>query len=138
MLYNKRTPMVQHELGLYPTREDWTEARRAADISSSGHDDMHAGEVETSVLRAAQPNYLRDGWQSCDHTAADRRHLTALRDRRLYDHRCDRVSLASHRPERPEDSQLSQQAAQSLITLLISQSTYPSLPWRLPSAPTKS
>ena len=40
-------------VGLYPSRADWTEARQAAGISSSNHDDMHAGELETSVLLAA-------------------------------------------------------------------------------------
>ena len=64
--------------GLYPSREDWAEARQAAVITSSNHDDMHAGELETSILLAAQPAYLREGWQTADHTAADRRHLTAL------------------------------------------------------------
>jgi creatinine amidohydrolase/Fe(II)-dependent formamide hydrolase-like protein len=38
-----------------------TEARRAAGISSSNHDDMRAGELETSVLLAAHSSYVRDG-----------------------------------------------------------------------------
>jgi creatinine amidohydrolase len=66
------------KVGLYPSRDDWAEARHAADISSNNHDDMHAGELETSILLAAHPVYLRDGWQSSDHTASDRRHLTTL------------------------------------------------------------
>jgi creatinine amidohydrolase len=66
------------KVGLYPSREDWTEARAAAGITSSNHDDMHAGELETSILLAAYPEYLRDGWGSADHTAADRRYLTTL------------------------------------------------------------
>jgi creatinine amidohydrolase len=66
------------QVGLYPSRDDWTEARHAAGISSNNHDDMHAGELETSVLLAAHPAYLRDGWQSSDHTASDRRYLTTL------------------------------------------------------------
>ncbi|SKH59788.1 creatinine amidohydrolase [Mycobacteroides abscessus subsp. massiliense] len=65
-------------LGLYPSREDWTEARTAAAITSSNHDDMHAGELETSILLAAYHEYLRDGWNSADHAATDRRHLTTL------------------------------------------------------------
>lgn len=65
-------------IGLYPSREDWSEARRSAGIESSNHDDMHAGELETSILLAAHPDYLRDGWQDGDHTANDRRHLTTL------------------------------------------------------------
>jgi creatinine amidohydrolase len=66
------------KIGLYPSREDWSEARTAAGITSSNHDDMHAGELETSILLAAYPDYLRDGWASADHTANDRRYLTTL------------------------------------------------------------
>ena len=66
------------QIGLYPSRDDWTEARHAAGISSNNHDDMHAGELETSILLASHPTYVRDGWQSSDHTAPDRRYLTTL------------------------------------------------------------
>jgi creatinine amidohydrolase len=41
------------KVGLYPSREDWTEARAAGGITSGNHDDMHAGELETSILLAA-------------------------------------------------------------------------------------
>ncbi|BAN32280.1 MULTISPECIES: creatininase family protein [Mycobacteriaceae] len=66
------------KVGLYPSREDWAEARAAAGIHSSNHDDMHAGELETSILLAAHADYLREGWQTSDHTANDRRYLTSL------------------------------------------------------------
>jgi creatinine amidohydrolase len=65
-------------VGLYPSRDDWTEARHAAGMSSNNHDDMHAGELETSILLAAHPTYVREGWQTIDHTASDRRYLTTL------------------------------------------------------------
>jgi creatinine amidohydrolase len=65
-------------VGLYPSREDWAEARIAAHITSSNHDDMHAGELETSVLLAAYPTYVREGWNTTDHSAPDRRYLTSL------------------------------------------------------------
>jgi creatinine amidohydrolase len=65
-------------VGLYPSRADWAEARLAAGISSSIHDDMHAGELETSVLLAAHSSYVRDGWQGHDHIASDRRYLTTV------------------------------------------------------------
>lgn len=52
--------------------------RAAAAITTSSHDDMHAGELETSILLAAHPDYLRDGWPDDDHTAVDRRYLTTL------------------------------------------------------------
>ena len=65
-------------VGLYPSRADWAEARRAAGISSSNHDDMHAGELETSVLLAAHSSYVRGGWQGNDHIAPDQRYLTTV------------------------------------------------------------
>jgi creatinine amidohydrolase len=65
-------------VGLYPSREDWTEARTAASTTSSTHDDMHAGELETSILLSAYPTYVREGWNSTDHSAPERRHLTTL------------------------------------------------------------
>jgi creatinine amidohydrolase len=71
-------PGAPIRLGLYPSRDDWTEAREAADITSTSHDDMHAGELETSILLAAYPEYLRDGWAGADHTRDDRRYLTTL------------------------------------------------------------
>ena len=51
-------------VGLYPSREDWMEAREATGITTSSHEDMHAGELKTSILLAAQPAYLRDGWHT--------------------------------------------------------------------------
>ena len=39
---------------------------------------MHAGELETSILLAAHPGYVRDGWQTADHSATDRRHLATV------------------------------------------------------------
>jgi creatinine amidohydrolase len=68
----------QLRVGLFPSREDWAEARVAAGITSTNHDDMHAGELETSVLLAAHASYVRDGWQTADHHATDRRHLTTV------------------------------------------------------------
>ena len=43
-------------VGLFPSREDWTEAREAAGITTTNHDDMHAGELETSILLASIPD----------------------------------------------------------------------------------
>jgi creatinine amidohydrolase len=71
-------------VGLYPSREDWTAARRAAGISSSSHDDLHAGELETSVLLAAHSSYVREGWQGHDHIASDRRYLNTVGRRCIY------------------------------------------------------
>lgn len=66
-------------MALYPNRVDWDEAREASDMETTAHEDMHAGEIEASILLAAWPEYLRDGWQQAwsddDHLADDRRHL---------------------------------------------------------------
>jgi creatinine amidohydrolase len=39
------------------------------------HGDMHAGELETSILLHANPELVRDGYQAADWVADDRRHL---------------------------------------------------------------
>jgi creatinine amidohydrolase len=65
-------------LGLYPARDDWNEARQASGMVSEPHDDMHAGELETSILLAAFPDLVREGWDQADHAQTDRRHLLTL------------------------------------------------------------
>jgi creatinine amidohydrolase len=65
-------------VALYPARADWEDAREAAGMTTTMHEDMHAGELETSILLAMFPEYLRDGWQDDDHTAGDRRDFLTL------------------------------------------------------------
>jgi creatinine amidohydrolase len=60
---------------LFPTREDWSAARRAAALESNSHDDMHAGELEVSILRHVAPDLLRPGVEESDHHASDRKLL---------------------------------------------------------------
>lgn len=62
-------------MALFPSREDWNEARAAARLTSSTHEDMHAGELETSLLLHACPEVIRPGYHSADWIADDRRHL---------------------------------------------------------------
>ncbi|MEU4557437.1 creatininase family protein [Actinoplanes sp. NPDC023936] len=57
---------------LFPSRDDWRRARRAADLVTDDHQDMHAGELEVSILSAVMPVSVRDGASSLDHGADDR------------------------------------------------------------------
>lgn len=67
--------VAARQLALFPTSGDWTAARQEAGCLSTTHQDMHAGEAETSILLQAAPDYARDGWQD-DHDADDRPLLT--------------------------------------------------------------
>jgi creatinine amidohydrolase len=62
-------------MALFPAKEDWRKARLDAGLESTDHEDMHAGELETSILLHASPNLVREGFQSADHLAGDRRDL---------------------------------------------------------------
>ncbi|MGJ6969945.1 creatininase family protein [Streptosporangium sp. G11] len=62
-------------MALFPSREAWNEARATAQLVSTMHEDMHAGELETSLLLHACPEVIRPGYQSADWTSDDRRHL---------------------------------------------------------------
>jgi creatinine amidohydrolase len=65
------TPVVS----LYPGRNEWRSARAAAQMVTSDHDDMHAGELETSILLYAAPELVGGTYVSADHLAPDRPHL---------------------------------------------------------------
>ena len=62
-------------MALFPAREDWKKARLDAALETTDHEDMHAGELETSVLLHAAPDLVREGFQAADHLADDRRDL---------------------------------------------------------------
>jgi creatinine amidohydrolase len=66
------------KIALFPSGDDWAEARRSAGLASSGHEDMHAGEIETSILLHAHPELVRDGYQAADWVANDRRNLLTM------------------------------------------------------------
>lgn len=57
---------------LFPSGADWDYARAAAGLDTTGHDDMHAGEIEVSLLLHAYPEVVRDGYADADHHAPDR------------------------------------------------------------------
>jgi len=65
-------------LALFPGRDDWAFAREKAGIETSAYSDMHAGELETSILLHAHPDLIRPGYETSDHLAEDRRHLLTL------------------------------------------------------------
>jgi creatinine amidohydrolase len=62
-------------MALFPSGTDWEQARRSAGLVTSGHEDMHAGEIETSILLHAHPELVREGYHAADWVADDRRHL---------------------------------------------------------------
>jgi creatinine amidohydrolase len=64
-------------LAVFPQADVWEQARRDAGMETDGHTDMHAGELETSILLAFTPELIRPGNQTADWTA-DRPHLLTL------------------------------------------------------------
>jgi creatinine amidohydrolase len=62
-------------MALFPTEPDWEDARAAAGLTTTGLSDMHAGELETSILLHAHPDLVRPGYEQADHLADERRHL---------------------------------------------------------------
>lgn len=65
-------------MALFPTLEAWLRARSAAGLETSIDTDMHAGELETSLLLHAHPDLVRPGYAAGDHVADDREHLLTL------------------------------------------------------------
>ena len=49
-----------------------------AGVQTPSHSDMHAGEVETSILLHAHPELVRPGYETSDCLADDRKHLLTL------------------------------------------------------------
>ena len=65
-------------MALFPAAEDWEAARERAGVVTSLLTDMHAGEIETSILLHAHPELIRPGYETSDFVADDRRHLLTL------------------------------------------------------------
>ncbi|CAM4034459.1 creatininase family protein [Nocardiopsis rhodophaea] len=63
---------------LFPGPHDWQAAREAAGLETSIDADMHAGELETSILLHAHPEMVRPGYASGDSVADERPHLLTL------------------------------------------------------------
>ncbi|MDG4760427.1 creatininase family protein [Micromonospora sp. WMMD710] len=64
-------------LALFPGRQDWDQARHDAGLHSTTHDDMHAGEIETSILLHAAPHTVGPDSATADHLT-ERPHLLTL------------------------------------------------------------
>lgn len=62
-------------MALFPSGRDWADARQSAGLTTSNHEDMHAGELETSILLHVNPELVRDGYRAADWAADDRRYL---------------------------------------------------------------
>ncbi|MBK0870416.1 creatininase family protein [Saccharopolyspora sp. HNM0986] len=63
---------------LFPGGGDMNRAREHAGAVTSSHEDMHAGELETSLLLHAHPHLVGESYYRADHQADDRPHLLTL------------------------------------------------------------
>jgi creatinine amidohydrolase len=64
-------------MALFPGSTDWARARDEAGMATSDHDDMHAGELETSILLNVAPDVARTD-ASADWGASARPYLLTL------------------------------------------------------------
>jgi creatinine amidohydrolase len=73
--------IAQPRMTLFPSRADWEGARTAAGLESTISEDMHAGELEVSMLLHGHPELVDDGYRRADWEADTRPHLlvTGLR-----------------------------------------------------------
>jgi creatinine amidohydrolase len=60
-------------MALFPHRDDWEQARKAGGLTTSNHEDMHGGELETSILLHVAPELVRG--DADDWVAPERTHL---------------------------------------------------------------
>jgi creatinine amidohydrolase len=63
------------QMALFPGSDDWGLAREDAGLITSDHDDMHAGELETSILLHSTPELVRPGFRTSDWEVPDRSFL---------------------------------------------------------------
>jgi creatinine amidohydrolase len=65
-------------MSLFPLSSHWERARAHAGMETDNHSDMHAGELEVSILLAVAPTLPRTGFQDADWTADERPDLLSL------------------------------------------------------------
>jgi creatinine amidohydrolase len=70
--------VARRSMLLFPGSADWKAARVAAGCLTTVHDDMHAGEAETSILLHVAPELVREDWATADWQAPERPLLTLL------------------------------------------------------------
>lgn len=73
--------VAESAVALFPGRPEWQAARDAAGLQTTMSEDMHAGELEVSLLLHAAPDLVSSSYSEQDHLATDRPHLliTGLR-----------------------------------------------------------
>lgn len=59
-------------MSLFPQSREWGRARQNAGLDSDAHADMHAGEIETSILLYAEPSLVRPSFETADHDGGER------------------------------------------------------------------
>ena len=70
--------VVRPTILLFPSSSVWAAARTAAGCVTTVHDDMHAGEAETSILLHLAPELVGEHWTENDCEAPSRPYLTLL------------------------------------------------------------
>jgi creatinine amidohydrolase len=65
-------------MALFPTEVDWARARTAAGVKTMADDDMHAGELETSILLHTYPELVRADYQVHDELAPERNRMLTV------------------------------------------------------------
>ncbi|HEY6795138.1 MAG TPA: creatininase family protein [Kineosporiaceae bacterium] len=71
--------IVEPRMALFPGRDDWRSIREAVGCDETDpYRDMHAGELETSILLYALPEVVRSSFRDTDHDANHRPHLLSL------------------------------------------------------------
>jgi creatinine amidohydrolase len=68
----------ERRMSLFPGRADWDSARTAAAVTTSAHEDMHAGELEVSLLLHVAPDLVGAEHADGDWLASDRPYLLVL------------------------------------------------------------
>jgi creatinine amidohydrolase len=64
--------LTEPRMTLFPHLTEWTRARENAGLATDAHEDMHAGEIETSILLHAEPDLVGSGYATADRSAPDR------------------------------------------------------------------